>query len=332
MLNFGDSNEKERPRSNAEKISDTLKTGKCSPIIPVVEDQEIISFNPEPNEAVENKGSNERSEDTRNAFSIQSLSDPLDTKKEDIPVDADKPKLESIEDLANDINLKNEKCSHDVTVVNDILVSNVSSSAEVLMTSKLVDLSLPGMTHQASQTDLEWDEGSSDHCSNPLMVDKGVGTSGLASVKTTSSTRPSASISGRTSCNPSVANLTRTPASQFTFAGVATKPASVNLRNSTSAAVKNTNTTSKPVPISSNPFSKAPSHSNGPTGFVSNASTTSTKIVSAAVASAKASVPTSSVSTSLIPSTPKASLFAFVTKSSSANTVKRNVAKPNPHM
>ncbi|XP_034246179.1 S phase cyclin A-associated protein in the endoplasmic reticulum [Thrips palmi] len=324
VLNFGDSNDKDRPRSSAEKITDTLRTGKCSPIIPVVEDQEIITFDTEPNDSVEIKESNVSSKDVGSASSNQCFSNPIDTKKDDLPIKTVEPKLESSHDLRNEMKPKIGRSSPDVMAVNEILVSNGDCKSP--MTSEQVDLHLPGMTHQACQTDPELDDFSStDQYPNPLMVDKGVGTSGLATAKTGLATRPSATTAGRVSSNPPTTNANRTPASPFTFAGVATKSASTNLRNSISATVKNTNATSKPVPTLSNSTAKIPQNSNGPTGTVLNASTSSVKIVNTVPAAAKGPAPTS------VSNTPKPSLFAIVTKSSPANAIKRNV-KPNPQV
>lgn len=349
ILNFGDVIEKDRSRSSAEKISDTLKTGKCSPIIPpVVEDQEISSFEPVTSSTNGNCAPDVMDTKLLESGGRDTVLNGITTKKEELPIIMDELKSDvcnepSIRDLTQEINAESEKSCSGSVVVNDILVSNVGEnrfcSAEVLLSNDSVSEALPpGMTSQACQTDPELEDIVVDPFSNPTMVDKGVGTSGLTLMKAIAPSRPLSSFAGRTSTVHTTASITnRTPASvpsSSTFAGITTKCPSASIaRSSTCNASKNVNSSLKSTLATINHSSK-PTCTNGPVGSSTHVSAFAIKghpNVGTAVPGnpgTRAFVPLTSATSSTPASTaPKASLAGVVTKPSTASVVKRNAAK-----
>ncbi|KAE8749683.1 hypothetical protein FOCC_FOCC003670, partial [Frankliniella occidentalis] len=337
ILNFGDPNDKDRSKAGGDKACDTLKTGKCSPIIPVVEGEEIATFDPTPvscngicsanadNQTVEN--------DKEDVFlniipSTDEVGPSIETgihssKSNELPVKEEPAKGEEVCPSGDTNTVNGEACSNHEPVVNEMLPDD---------TLEELPETLPaGMTSQACQTDPELEELGSDPCSNPTMVDKGVGTSGI-SVSKPGAARLHLGSVGRASMSLAPTNQLRTTVavgSPSTFAGVATKaPSMSSIRVPPTATMKNPSVSSKGASLTVNPSSKATPLASGPTGTSSSSCNSVPKggpILGPPTV--KAVLPSPSASSTSNP--PKASLASIVNKPSTASVVKRNVSRPS---
>lgn len=316
VLNFGDGTEKDRTRPLMDKVSDSTRPGKSSPIIPVVEDQEISTFH-----VVEDYANGLDSFDEANKTRSKTENvngHVMGVRSEEMILN--QPSQEAMQDLTED-NSEKEKCSP------------IAIMREPLCEEPALELILPGMSSQACQTDPELEEIVPDPLSNPTMVDKGVGTSGFGPAKSTSMPRPPLSTAGRTpSSVPVASNFNRTSVSATppsTFAGAATKPPPVMIgKNVPNISAKSVNALPKAVAPSSLVTSKSSVVMNGlPPGAVRGVSTSKNqgsvptgfsapKSMAAAVNKPSAAVAVNVASTAVKPTT--------------ASVVKRNV-RPNSY-
>ncbi|KAK3924987.1 S phase cyclin A-associated protein in the endoplasmic reticulum [Frankliniella fusca] len=332
ILNFGDPNENDRSKAVGDKVSDNLKTGKSSPIIPVVEGEEMATF--EAPSALSNgphnsNDSNQRAQsDKEKEALVMACKDVKEStlearikseKDNDLPMqeipEERKRTCPDGDPLPKTVNTVG--CGHPQLILEETLPDTFSEVTTEILPA--------GMTSQACQTDPELEESVSDPCNFPTMVDKGVGTS--ASKVLTS--RSHQAVAGR-------ASVTATPTTQHrnivaasspsTFAGAATRAPSVSSRIPPSSTLKNTCASSKGVPLTVNSNSKATPPAVGPTG---NSLVSSCSIVKGAPVLGTPGVKVSLPSSSVLSTSAKASLASIVNKPSTASVVKRNFNRPS---